>query len=406
MVRRYNVLCLGLLCVLLWSSLAVAQHPTATITSLTKDVFVSFQGETPVAALAGTLLRQGDSMRTYSEANAMLHLSDGSKLQLKENTNLRIIAMTKEPMTASSFKLLWGKFRSILSPLYQKQDSSFTIRTPNAVVNVTSSELDAEVLYEPTTKTTTVLAHEFGVDVRNEITGVSLHLSQGHSAIIYEGIIQEIAEIIDLSQTQATQQEPATLTSLEGEVFVSFQGAVSTSAIKGTVLRAGDEIYTDANARAVLEFSDGTTLELGEDTNINIFKLSKDTRGDWITRLKLFRGNLRGILGEGFRTAVSSFIVQTSNVQVAIKPADNMDAEILYDPNTNITTLMAHKSDLAITHLLTEVSATIPENQSGIIYNHVIQQIERILRPVEDETPSSTDAAPSATTETGISTQP
>jgi ferric-dicitrate binding protein FerR (iron transport regulator) len=237
----------------------VAQHPTATITSLTKDVFVSFQGETPVSALAGTLLRQGDSIRTYSEANAMLHLSDGSKLQLKENTNLRIIAMTKEPMIASSFELLWGRVRSILSPLYQKPDSSFTIQTPNAVVNITSSELDAEVLYEPTTKTTTVLAHEFGVDVRNEVTGVSLRLPQGHSAIIYEGIIQEIAEIIDLSQTPATQQEPATLTSLEGEVFVSFQGAVSTSAIKGTVLRAGDEIYTDANASAVLEFSDGTT---------------------------------------------------------------------------------------------------------------------------------------------------
>ncbi len=401
---------IGLVVLLIGSSLAVAApQPTATVTDLNKDVYISFQGETPVSALAGTLMRQGDAIRAYSGADAMLHLSDGSKVRLEENSNLRIIGMTKEPMVTSSFELLWGRLHAVLSPLYQKTDSSFTVQTPNAVVTTTSSELDAEVLYEPTTKTTTVLAHEFDVDVINVITGVSLHLTQGHSAIIYEGIIQEIAGIVDVSQTPSAQQQPATITSLEGEVFVSFQGAVSTSAIKGTVLRAGDEIYTDANASAVMEFSDGTKLKLGEDTNITIFKLSQNSQGTWIARLKLLRGSLRTILGDGFKTAPSSCIIQTSNVQVGIQPADEMDAEIMYDPNASITTLMAHKSDMAITHLLTEISATIPQNHSGIIYNHVIQQIERILRPAAKEQqpkPQANTGQPVPASETGTTPQP
>ena len=99
MFYRYHQICLiGLVAFLAGATLAVAApQPTATITSLNKDVYVSFQGETPVSALAGTLVRQGDSIRAYSEADVMLHLSDGSKLQIKENTNLRIIAMTKDP---------------------------------------------------------------------------------------------------------------------------------------------------------------------------------------------------------------------------------------------------------------------------------------------------------------------
>ncbi len=88
---RYSLLFLaGLLCVTFLSSLTEAEQQSATISSLNNEVLVSFQGETPTFGIAGTVLRAGDAIQTYSGANAILSLSDGSKLDLGENTNINI----------------------------------------------------------------------------------------------------------------------------------------------------------------------------------------------------------------------------------------------------------------------------------------------------------------------------
>jgi len=62
-------------------SISMAQQPTATISALSGEVLVSGQ-----SATVGTALRTGDTIQTQAGASAVLELSDGSKIQLGENT--------------------------------------------------------------------------------------------------------------------------------------------------------------------------------------------------------------------------------------------------------------------------------------------------------------------------------
>ena len=168
-----SVWLMSLMCLVAFSFSAEAQQPTATMTSLNGEVFISFQGGTPILGIAGTVLRAGDVVRTYTGASAMLNLSDGSRLELGENTNIMLASLETEP-AQSRLELLWGRTRTILSPMYQMEGSSCSLQTPNALIGVKSSEVDVEVLYDPNAQTTTVLAHEF--DVRESST-CSLELS-------------------------------------------------------------------------------------------------------------------------------------------------------------------------------------------------------------------------------------
>ena len=378
-VRHRAILVVGMLGLCLTASFSAAQQPTATISSLQEEVFLSFQGGTPISGIAGTVLRAGDSVRTYSGAAMLLSLSDGSKLDLGQNTNLTLSLMEKDPSRVR-LDLQWGRVRSILSPVYQTEGSSFSVQTPNALVDVKSSELDAEVLYDPEIQTTTVLAHEFDLRIINLLTGVELQIPRGHSGIIHDGVIQEVAKIIAPPSLTGLEQQRAVIETLSGEVLVSLQGKSITPGTEGLVLRTGDTVRTNAGATAVLTFSDDTRLILGEKSHVHLYSLTEDTQsGERSSRLEILRGTLRAVLGNGYQAPGSSFTLQSANVEVVMENTEEADVEFQYEPNTSVTTILAHKSDLLITHLLTEVSTVIPSGHSGIIYNHVIQEVARIL---------------------------
>lgn len=378
-VRHSLILFSALLGLCLTASFASAQQPTATISSLEEEVFLSFQGGTPISGITGTVLRAGDSIRTYSGASTMLSLSDGSKLELGENTNLILSLLAKEPSKVR-LNLEWGRVRGILSPAYQAEGSSFSVQTPNALVDVKSSELDAEVLYDPEIQTTTVLAHEFDLRVINLLTGVELQIPRGHSGIIHDGVIQEVAKIITPPSLTGLEQQRALISTLSGEVLVALQGKSIIPGSEGLVLRAGDTIRTNAGATAALSLADGTQITLGENSHVQLYSLTEDTQsGERSSRLELLRGTLRTVLGNGYQAPGSSFTVQSANVEVVMENTEEADVELQYEPNTSVTTILAHKSDLLITHLLTEVSTMIPSGHSGIIYKHVIQEVARLL---------------------------
>jgi hypothetical protein len=130
----------------------------------------------------------------------VLELSDGSKIELGEKTNITFSTLLEDPQTGariSRLELSRGKMRAFLSSGHQVSGSSFTAQTPNALVGMeSSSELDLEARYDPTTNTTTVIAHKFNVVVTNLLTGVSMLIPQGHSAIIRDNFIQEIGRIV------------------------------------------------------------------------------------------------------------------------------------------------------------------------------------------------------------------
>lgn len=377
--RRNHILFTILLCLCFTASFSAAQQPTATMSSLEGEVFLSYQGGTPISGISGTVLRAGDSIRTYNGASTMLSLSDGSKLELGENTNLILSLLEKEPSKAR-LELLWGRVRGILSPAYQAEGSSFSVQTPNALVDVKSSELDAEVLYDPEIQTTTVLAHEFDLRVINLLTGVELNIPRGHSGIIHDGVIREVAKIITPPSLTDLEQQRASVSALSGEVLVALQGKSITSGIEGLVLRAGDTIRTNAGATVALSLTDGTQITLGENSHVRLSSLTADKQsGERSSRLEVLRGTLRAVLGSGYQAPGSSFTLQSENVEVVMENTEEADVELQYEPNASVTTILAHKSDLLMTHLRTEVSTTLPGGHSGIIYNHVIQEVARLL---------------------------
>jgi hypothetical protein len=204
---HYKVVVWILLMLLCVSSGVSAQQPTATISSLSGKVLVSFQGQAAIPATSGTELRPGDIIETQVGAELVLTLSDGSELLLGENTSLDISALSAQPETGartSRVKLLWGKVRALLSPNHQKEGSSFTIETPNALVGVKFSQPDVEVTYSPP-DTTIVCSYTVDVSVTNLTTGETILIRPQECATV-EGnrIIVKSKEILEQITTRRT----------------------------------------------------------------------------------------------------------------------------------------------------------------------------------------------------------
>jgi hypothetical protein len=181
------------------TAFAQAQQPVAMITALAGEVFVSIEGQPPAAATVGTVLSEGDTIQTSANAFVVLELSDGSELELDENTNLQLAELQLAPESGartSRLKLWWGRVRSFLSPGHQAAGSKFDVQTPNALVGVKFSQPHTEVAYNQTTQETTVVAHQFDVLVTNLLTGATKLIPQGSSAIVQGKLIQEIGRIL------------------------------------------------------------------------------------------------------------------------------------------------------------------------------------------------------------------
>ena len=169
--------------------LAVAQQPTATIQSFSGEVVVSLQGQEPVAAAEGTVLQTGDVIETKAGAEVVLLLSEGSEIRLGQQTNIDIAVLIERPRTKarkSLIKMLHGRLRAFLSPGHQEEGSSFEVETPNTLAGVKFSQPDIEVIYDPETKTTIVIAHTVSMTVKNLLTKERKTMAQGHQAIVQD----------------------------------------------------------------------------------------------------------------------------------------------------------------------------------------------------------------------------
>lgn len=166
---------------------AFAQQPTAAITSMTGSVLVSLQGQSPAPAQIGMELGLGDVLETHAESNVVLRLSEGSELHLGQNTRLDLAALFQNPKTqarTSRIKLLYGRLRAFLSPGHQADGSAFTVETPNAVIGVKFSHPDIEVMYDPETDITVVIAYTVSVRVTNLLTKETKVMPKTHQAIV------------------------------------------------------------------------------------------------------------------------------------------------------------------------------------------------------------------------------
>ena len=166
---------------------ADAQEPTATVNSMSGTVLVSIQGQDAIAATVGTTLQSGDVLETQSGASVTLVLSEGSELNIGQDTRIDIAQLARRPETkarTSRIKLLYGKFRAFLSPGHQKEGATFDIETPNAMAGVKFSLPEVFVSYDPNTETTVIDAVTVEVIARNLISKEIKRLPAGYRAII------------------------------------------------------------------------------------------------------------------------------------------------------------------------------------------------------------------------------
>lgn len=177
----------GILFAILWFAPVVsAQQPTATITALNGNVVASVEGKEVKAELE-MVLTEKDTIQTQAGAAATVTLSDGSAIQLGENTTITIEVLFHSPDTAarkSGLKLLYGRIRAFLSFGHQKEGSDFTVETPNAQVGVKFSQPDIEVSYNPETKTTIIIGYTVDVIVTNLVTKEIKRMPKAHQAIV------------------------------------------------------------------------------------------------------------------------------------------------------------------------------------------------------------------------------
>lgn len=201
---HYYMMCIWIfLAVLCGYSVSLAQQPTAAVSALSGEVFVSIQGLTDIPATPYTILSQGDAIQTHTGATAALIFSDGSTLVLGENTTIELAVFDQEPATGarmSHIYLLWGSIRAILSSGHQKPGSSFKVETLNALVNVTFSQPDLEVFYNPHTETTTAFAHTVALLLTNLLTGESALILERHTGIIQGQSIEDRQHVIQPSK--------------------------------------------------------------------------------------------------------------------------------------------------------------------------------------------------------------
>lgn len=158
------------------------------------------------------------------------------------------------------------------------------------------------------------------------------------------------------------QQPTATIPILIGIVLVNGQEIVGND----TVLNAGDVIETRAGAWVVLELSDGSRLELGENTKLDLAELSQTATGARVSRVKLLWGRIRAALSAGHQQTGSSFDIFTPNALIGVK-FSQPNVEVSYDPARQETVALALTVALAVKNLITDEEKLVPIGSMAII---------------------------------------
>lgn len=177
----------------------LAQQPTATLSTLTGTVLVNGQ-----SVAQGAVLQAGDVIETQNGASVVLELSDGSQLELSENTRLDLtqLSQTSDGARVSKIKLAWGWVRAKLSPGHQDEGSTFDVETPNALVGVKFSQPWFDVGYmRPTGDAqageTRAIARTVPLTAINLLTNETILVPVGSTVIISALGIQIIAGIVE-----------------------------------------------------------------------------------------------------------------------------------------------------------------------------------------------------------------
>ena len=199
-----------------------------------------------------------------------------------------------------------------------------------------------------------------------------------------------------LPSISLAQQPTATISTLSGMVLVNGQEQG-----KGTVLNAGDVIETQAGASVVLELSDGSLLEVDENTKVDMAELAQTATGARLSLVKLMWGHIRAKLSSGHQQAGSSFDIETPNALVGVKFSEP-DIEVSYNMERIETVGIAHTVELMAKNLLTDEEKLVPIGSTVIIVGMTIKIMAGIA--VGTVTAEAAGAGSTEATATGAGT--
>jgi hypothetical protein len=154
--------CVGLLLLTVGLSSVEGQSTVDAIVIYSRGYAdIKFSGKQQFTPLGeGTRLGVGDTIQTGTEGDVEIKLPDKSVLKIGPSSQVLIkelgtVEITK--VSTSTFELIKGKIRAVVSPLLKK-DSHFTIETTNATVGVRGT--DFVETFDPDTESTYIIGLE------------------------------------------------------------------------------------------------------------------------------------------------------------------------------------------------------------------------------------------------------
>jgi len=194
-------------------------------------------------------------------------------------------------------------------------------------------------------------------------------------------------------------QISAKLESISGEVQVSIRGGVPSLAVTGVVLNAGDTIRTGPGSEATLRLPDGSTLQLGENSSLDISTLAQNPQtGARTSFFKLFFGKVRAIISEDYkRTPGAEFNIETPNALAGVKFTI---FTVAYDPVKDETEVSTEVGEVILTVLrrLDCPPVSLQAGNTGIIQGTECSSIfrtgERPEKPEERPLPEEQPPPP------------
>jgi len=200
---------------------------------------------------------------------------------------------------------------------------------------------------------------------------------------------------LGLASVSAAQQPTATIVQMGGEVLASFGDGSAAPGSLGLALFQGDAIQTKAGAFVVLELSDDSQLELGENTNLLMEQLAIEPYSEArVSRMKLLWGKMRAVLSPGHQQEGASFDIQTPNSLVGVK-FSKPDVEVQYDRSSNKTYAYSPTVDLTVLDLVSGASRIVAAGTGVTVSGNGIQLLLHGLSPPPSpQTPPPQPAAP------------
>lgn len=227
---------------------------------------------------------------------------------------------------------------------------------------------------------------------------LKLCVSSFRNRVLVWALIIAISSSFFISVSLA-QTPTATISSLQGTVLVNGQEQA-----EGIILNAGDVIETQAGTTVVLELSDGSVVEVGENTQVSLTQLTQTASGARISQLKLLWGRIRATLSPGHQQTGSSFEIETPNALIGVT-FSQPDIEVSYSRENAETIGIAHTVELLAKNLMTNEEVLVPVGATVIIVGTTVKIVAGILA-IADTTETGTAEAATTGTETTSSGTP